>query len=271
MIELRPLSEHDFEIVHAAMLDAFADYPIPMQPPPAAFALMLARRGVVWPLSLGAFAKGELVGYTLTARTGTLAYDVMTGVRRAAQGRGLVAQLFADLRPRLRAEGIERMQLEVITANERAVRAYERLGFVRSRRLICLKWPAPIVELAPPEGVTITETTTLDWPTWTRWWDCEPAWPSGPATVERSEPKRVLEARLEGRSCGVAIVCGNDLLQIAIAPEARRRGIARGLLGGLQTELRVLNVDARAEGLLAWLDHTGARSFIEQWELTCQP
>jgi ribosomal protein S18 acetylase RimI-like enzyme len=275
MFDLRPLSERDFEIVHAAMLDAFADYPIPMQPSLAAFDLMVRRRGVVWPLSLGAFADGELVGYTLTARTGTQAYDVMTGIRASAQNRGLVAQLFAELWPRLRAEGIEQLQLEVITANERAVRAYERLGFVRARRLICFKWPEPIVELALPEGVTITETTTLDWPTWTPWWGCEPAWPSGSASVERSEPRVVLEARVEGHVCGVVIACGNDLLQIAIAPDQRRRGIARALLGEVQRRnpglLRVLNVDARAEALLAGLDRTGAQPFIEQWEMTRQP
>jgi ribosomal protein S18 acetylase RimI-like enzyme len=248
-----------------------------MQPSLAAFELMLHRRGVVWPLSLGTFADGELLGFTLTARTGTRAYDVMTGIRRSAQDRGLVGSLFAELWPRLRAEGIEQMQLEVITSNERAVRAYERLGFVRARRLICLKWTAPIVELAPPEGVTIRETTTLDWPTWTRWWDVEPAWPSGVATVERSEPKRMFEARLgeDGRACGVAITCGNDLLQLAIAPEARRRGLASALLAALVQSstgpLRVLNVDARAHALLAWLDRTGAQPFIEQWELTRRP
>lgn len=272
MLDLRPLSERDLEIVHAAMLDAFADYPIPMQPPLAAFELMLRRRGVVWPLSLGAFADGELVGYTLTARTGTQAYDMMTGIRRAAQNRGLVAQLFTELWPLLRAEGIEQIQLEVITANERAVRAYERLGFVRARRLICLKWAPAIVELAPPEGVVIRETTTLHWPTWTPWWDFEPAWPSGIASIERSEPRVILEAYYEGRACAVLIACGNDLLQIAIAPEQRRRGIARALLATLMHRstgpLRVINVDARADALLAWLDRTDAQPFVEQWEMT---
>ncbi|MFV8750210.1 GNAT family N-acetyltransferase [Nannocystaceae bacterium ST9] len=271
MLELRPLAERDFDLVHAAMLDAFADYPIPMQPPPAAFELMLRRRGVVWPLSLGAFERGELVGYTLSARTGTLAYDLMTGVRRAAQGRGVVGRLFAALWPRLHAEGVERMQLEVITGNARAVRAYERLGFVRARRLISMKWGTTIDRVAPA-GVELRETTTLDWSTWSRWWDCEPAWPSGIATVERCEPLRVIEARSEGRACGVAIACGGDLLQIAIAREARRHGLASALLSAIiqpsAGPLRVLNVDHRAAPLLAWLERTGAQPFIEQWEMT---
>jgi ribosomal protein S18 acetylase RimI-like enzyme len=265
MIELRPLSERDLDILHATMLDAFADYPIPMQPPLPAFELMLYRRGVVWPLSLGAWDQGQLIGYTLTARSGSLAYDVMTGIRRSAQGQGLVGRLFEGLWPLLHAEGIERMQLEVITSNLRAVRAYERLGFVRARRLICLKWPTPIAEVDPPAGVTIAETPTLDWPTWTRWWGSEPSWPSHIASAERSEP-RVLEARCDGRACAVAIVAGTDLLQIAIAPEQRRRGIARALLASARPQ-RVLNVDERASDLLALLIDSGAQAFVEQFEM----
>lgn len=272
MFELRPLSERDLEILHAAMLDAFADYPIPMQPPPAAFELFMRRRGVVWPLSLGAFMNGELIGYTLTARSGPLAYDLMTGVRRVAQGQGVVGRLFEALWPLLRDEGIERMQLEVITVNTRAVRAYERLGFVRARRLICLRWPTAIVDAVLPSDVTIVEAPTLDWPTWTPWWECEPAWPSGIATAERSEP-RVLVAQCEQRARGVAIASGGDLLQIAIAPDMRRRGIARALLAELHRgspgPWRVLNVDERASVLRGFLADTGAQPFIEQWEMTC--
>jgi ribosomal protein S18 acetylase RimI-like enzyme len=271
MFELRTLSERDLGILHAAMLDAFANYPIPMQPPPAAFELLLHRRGVVWPLSLGAFEDGELIAYTLTARSDVLAYDLMTGVRQAAQGQGVVDRLFEALWPLLRGEGIERMQLEVITINTRAERAYARLGFVRARRLICLKWPNRIVDVGAPKGVAIVEATMLDWSTWMRWWDCDPAWPSAIASAERSEP-RALVAQCEGRACGVAIASGSDLLQIAIAPDMRRRGIARALLAELQRWtpglLRVLNVDERATALLAALTSTGAQRFIEQWEMT---
>ncbi len=275
MLELRPLSEQDLPRVHAAMLDAFADYPIPMQPALPAFDALLRRRGVVWPLSLGAFEADALLGFTLTARTGALAYDVMTGVRRSAQGRGLVGELFAELWPRLRAEGIERIQLEVIDVNERAVRAYERLGFIRRRKLISWRWDAPIVERASPTDLVIAqaeaEPSALDWPTWASWSQCEPAWPSQRATIERSEPRLVLEASLAGRVCAVAIASGADLLQIMVAPEHRRCGIASALLAGLAARgcapQRVLNVDASAEPLLAWLASSGARPFITQWEM----
>ncbi|PRQ05530.1 GNAT family N-acetyltransferase [Enhygromyxa salina] len=273
MFELRSLSEADLEGIHAATLDAFAVYPIPMQPSLAALQLMLHRRGVVWPLSLGAFKGAELVGYTLSARSGRSAYDLMTGVRRAAQGGGLVGALFGALWPRLRAEGIERMTLEVIDTNDRAVRAYARLGFVRARRLICLKWPEPKVTVtrAVPAGLELVETATLDWPTWSAWWDFQPAWPGGIETVERSEPRVVLEARIGDQVRGVAIACGSDVLQIAIAPDQRRRGIASALLHELQRRsadpLRVLNVDARAIAALACLRHCGARPLIDQWEM----
>lgn len=272
-LELRPLTEPELELVHATMLDAFADYPIPMQPPLAAFELLVRRRGVAWPLSIGAFEGDALLGFTLTARRGVRAYDVMTGVRRSAQGRGLVGALFEALWPRLRARGVERMQLEVITTNTRALRAYERIGFVPARRLICLRWAGPFVERAPKLEVELElrEVESIDWPRWSSASQLAPAWPSERETIERCEPRVVLEAWVGGEPGGFAIACGSDLLQLAVVPALRRRGIASALLeaiaGRSSTPLRVLNVDAAASGVLAWLTSRGAQPFVEQLEL----
>ncbi|WP_146660548.1 GNAT family N-acetyltransferase [Enhygromyxa salina] len=78
----------------------------------------------------------------------------------------------------------------------------------------------------------------------------------------------MLQAHAGGDPCGVAIACGSDLMQIAVAPEHRRRSIASALLGELHRRsadpLRILNVDERAVASLAWLRHSGARPFMQQ-------
>jgi ribosomal protein S18 acetylase RimI-like enzyme len=273
-LELRALTVEELPHVHAAMLDAFADYPIPMQLSPAALELLVTRRGVIWPLSLGAFERGELVGYTLTARQGARAYDVMSGVRRRMQGRGVIGRLFAELWPRLRELGVERMQLEVITTNTPAQKAYERIGFAWVRRLICMRWPnRPRVRPLFRSLLELREVDALEWARWADACEVVPAWPSERPTIDRSTPRVTLEAWAGGEPLGFAIACGRDVLQLAVQPHARRRGVGSALLAALDERtrtdapLRVLNVDARAAGTLAWLAATGAEVFVEQDEL----
>lgn len=272
-LELRVLSVDELPQVHAALLDAFADYPIPMQLSPAALELLVTRRGVVWPLSLGAFEQGELVGYTLTARQGARAYDVMSGVRRRMQGRGVIGRLFADLWPRLRELGVERMQLEVITTNTPAQKAYERIGFAWVRRLICMRWPSGPRVRPRDAALELREVEALEWARWADACEVVPAWPSERPTIDRSTPRVTLEAWAGGEPLGFAIACGRDVLQLAVQPHARRRGVGSALLAALDERtrtdapLRVLNVDARAAGTLAWLAATGAEVFVEQDEL----
>lgn len=273
-LELRPLSVDALPHIHAAMLDAFADYPIPMQLSPLALELLVRRRGVVWPLSLGAFEGDELVAYTLSARQGARAYDVMSGVRRRMQGQGVIGRLFDELWPRLLAVGVERMQLEVITTNVRAKRAYERIGFAWVRRLMCLRWPAaPRVHACTLPDLELRMVDSLAWASWASACEVQPAWPSERPSIERSEPRVTLEAWAGGEPLGFAIACGRDLLQLAVQPHARRKGVGSALLAALDerthngSPLRVLNVDAGAAGMLAWLSASGAEVFVEQDEL----
>ena len=53
------------------------------------------------------------------------------GVRRTAWGQGIGSRLLKSIERWALAATIHRLELTVIAANERAIRAYERAGFVR--------------------------------------------------------------------------------------------------------------------------------------------
>src|SRR4051794_36292166 len=60
------------------------------------------------------------------------------GVAPDYRGQGLSRQLARATLDRARQASLRRVQLEVITSNARAIRTYERAGFVRTRDLLIL-------------------------------------------------------------------------------------------------------------------------------------
>ena len=62
------------------------------------------------------------------------ALTLVLGVRRAASGRGLGRRLLAAIEADARDRGIRRLGLGVMANNARALRLYERAGFVREGR-----------------------------------------------------------------------------------------------------------------------------------------
>jgi ribosomal protein S18 acetylase RimI-like enzyme len=71
--------------------------------------------------------------------------------------------------------------------------------------------------------------------------------------------------------CRVVFPSKGDLAQLAVARDARRRGIATRLFRQAQTlagkPLRILNVDDRDAGIAAFLEHAGAAKTVRQYEM----
>jgi len=77
---------------------------------------------------------GFVGGLRGSGRRSAHALNLVLGVRRAASGRGLGKRLLAALEAHAREVGIHRLGLGVLCTNERAIRLYERAGFVREGR-----------------------------------------------------------------------------------------------------------------------------------------
>ena len=265
----RTLTAVDFDAVVACFNEAFSDYAVRFSMTAPQLREINARRAVVIDLSVGAFDDGRLVGFTLNGFDGETAYDSGTGVIPSHRRRGLARDMMTFILPRLRDAGARRYPLEVIETNTRAVALYESLGFTTTRPLTC--WKRETGKAV--SGVAI-RTIEPDWDLFASFLDVAPSWQNSEASIRRARDPRVILGAFDGDLlAGYAIVFPptHDLAQLAVRRTHRRRGIGAALLDRAAVEaegmVRILNVDARDEGIDAFLRASGAEQFVRQREM----
>jgi ribosomal protein S18 acetylase RimI-like enzyme len=260
MSELRALRADDFDSVHAAFLEAFSDYVVPFALTREQLTEMLARRAYRPAASVGVFDEGRLVAFTLNGVDGQTAYDTGTGVVPSHRRRGLGGAMLDFLLPRLREQGCTRYQLEVIASHTAAVELYRSHGFEETRGLQCWSF----TDTGEGETASDQEGTIHD-----EWCDVAPSWQNTTASIHRARDRYVIV----GESGGYAVLfpATGDLPQLAVQPEARRRGIGTRLLRRAAAvagkPLRILNIDERDEGIASFLTAAGAARTVRQFEM----
>lgn len=270
------LATTSFETICDAFDVAFGDYAVSFSPSASFLGEMTRRRGVRFDLSVGVREGDRLVAFTLNGLgrwQGELtAYDCGTGVIPAYRGRRLTSLMLAKTVELLRAEGATQYLLEVIQANEKAIRAYRGAGFGTSRELRC--WQ--LEELSRPASSTIAieDNAPFDAATMASMRDCEPSWQNDDESIARAgDPHVTFTVRDDMGVAATAVLfpMTNDLAQLAVAPRARRRGFGTALLAAARERcdkpLRILNVDARDDGTNAFLAAAGATEIVRQFEM----
>lgn len=263
----RTLTDGDFDAVVTCFNEAFSDYAVSFSMTAPQLREIVARRAVVFELSAGAFDGDRLVGFTLNGFDDATAYDSGTGVVPSHRRRGLARDMMAFIMPYLGDAGARRYVLEVIETNTRAVALYESLGFTTTRPLTCWKY-----EGGPMTGDVAIRPIGMDWDAFG---DVAPSWQNSTAAIRRAHDPCIILGAFDGDLlAGYAVVFPrtHDLAQLAVRRSHRRRGFGAALLDRAAAEadgmVRILNVDARDEGVDAFLRARGAEQFIRQYEMT---
>ncbi len=135
------LNHTTIDEVIAAFLLAFEGYYVKMPTDYDYYKTRWKAAGVDLGRSYGMFDGDQLVAFIIHAvdeRAGQLtAFNTGTGVLPAYRGRRLVKALYQYALPDLKQHGFEHSSLEVITKNEKAIRAYQSVGFTISRHYKC--------------------------------------------------------------------------------------------------------------------------------------
>lgn len=235
--------------LYDAMLDAFSDYVVPMQPTLEAFETMMRSRGFDADASQVALSDGKITASWNVGIRGNAAYLITSGTRPGHRGQGLSKQLGLNALLTLRQAGCTHMTTEVIDGNASAQRLYEKLGFRVQRRLDCYR-------LAQADG---PEAVLDDWsaakPVLARLETHKPSWQNQDVTLGRINPAAVIApdgvAVFDPQSGIVFRVAGNLL---TLLPQMRRYG-----------DLRFINLDATDHAMAEQLRE--AELFLSQNEL----
>ena len=277
MLSYRLLTAADFSTLYACFLDAFSDYQVNMQMSEQQFAQRVARDGVQLEISTGAFDDDRMIGFYMNAlgdwKGKLTAYDAGTGIVPDYRGRGVAQELFAFSVSRLKERAVSQYLLEVLTSNERAVALYRSLGFVEARRLAVLRAQQAIEPLNDLANVELRRIDEPDWKLFQSFWDGYPSWQNSLAAVERVPNDRmILGAYVEGSCVGYGIVFrpAANLMQLAVAPSHRRKGIGSRILRALSLgeTLKVNNIDEELKGTLAFFVSNGFKVVMEQFEMS---
>ena len=265
---------------------AFSDYVIPMHFTERQLIEKLTRDGINLEHSAGAFDGDKLVGFILQGigkwEGHLTAYNGGTGVIPAFRGSKITQQLYKYSIPQLKAAGVKKCLLEVVTHNEVAFKTYEKLGFSSTRTLISFKGELSAgtssSRLASlPNNFIFREIEDLDWQLAESYWEYSPSWGYHHAAMERLRTfTRLVGIFRKEELIGYGAIHENTnrVAQFAIAPDYRHQGLGyqlfRKLAAGNNATLSVINVDERSESTLNFLEDIGLTQFLTQYEMVLE-
>lgn len=231
-------------------------------------------------LSAGAFDQDTLAGFIFTSVNyydGKLtAYNGGTGVRPSQRGQQLTLRMYDFLIPRLKEKNVRQCVLEVLTENDRAIKAYRQVGFRETKAYRCFKLENKNIVVKPPrlpfEIITVKQP---NWELYDSFSDQVPSFLDSPLMIDFNlENETIIEAHAANGCIGYAIYQPDfgRISQIGVAPKFRGYGIAANLIRYIQKTskqkgLSIINVDKHATGTMAFFKHLGFKNQLDQYEM----
>jgi ribosomal protein S18 acetylase RimI-like enzyme len=227
-LAFRPVLEFGLDPAAELLSRGFADYLVPIRMNAAGLLGMVRQDSVDLAASRIVSDEKEPVGVALIARRGWTSRLAGMALVPEARARGIGERVVRRLLAEAAARGERGMTLEVIEQNARAVRLYQRCGFVTDRRLVGFAGRPEVGSSArAPQEVDVREVASA----LSAWGPRDLPWQlSGETLAQTGAP-------------GVAY--GDDTAWVALSdptattvtvralvtrPDARRRGVASALL-----------------------------------------
>ena len=142
-MEIRTLANTNLSDIVACLLEAFEGYFVKMPETIDYWEERFRGARVEYDLSFGMFDKDRLIGFIMNGidvQEGELtAFNTGTGVIPAYRSQQVVDRIYAHAFPLFKARGVQNCRLEVIQANDRAIRVYERIGFHKIKSLLSFR------------------------------------------------------------------------------------------------------------------------------------
>ncbi|KAA9345549.1 GNAT family N-acetyltransferase [Adhaeribacter soli] len=276
-MEIKNLAQTPLHEIVACFNRAFSDYFVPIAATEEAMEKRWRAGRVDYSLSFGAFDQGKLVAFIITGvdRLNGLktAYNAGTGVIPEYRGQRLVEKLYEVALPAFKVAGIKQSTLEVITQNEKAIKAYQKVGFQIVRTLHCFKGNLLTdPENFPVNGYAITRTSEIDFNLLAPLQPYEFSWDNRNEGVSMILPdlecwllhqRGILKGYvLLNPATGYLAQLGFSAENIPFYGKLLFREIARQI-----PAVRINNVDSRAQEIYKLLETVGLENNLDQFEM----
>ena len=265
-MEIKSLTNTDFETIFKAFSQAFADYEVQINK--EQFETMMMRRGFNPDLSFAAFENGDIVSFTLNGigdfNDILTAYDTGTGTLKEYRGKGLATEIFEYSIPFLKEAGVKQYLLEVLQHNENAVSVYRKLGFKTTREFnyfIC-KNKEVKNEIKNIDFEYFTrEIFCLYNKTTEEAWEYYPSWQNSVDSVLRWNANVIcMGLFIDNEVAGYSIfdTLLGDIMHLAVVKQHRRKGIGGLLLQEMLKRnkndvIKILNADTTCTSIVEFL------------------
>ncbi|AZB00276.1 GNAT family N-acetyltransferase [Chryseobacterium joostei] len=276
-MEFKTLKNFDVEELLSVFNLSFSDYVVPFHLTRELLNFKIATEKIDLSLSVGAFEDDKLVGFILQAEkieNGVgIAYNAGTGVIPEGRGKGLVRKMYDFIIPLLKERNINTLVLEVIDGNQKAIRAYENLGFTIVRRLLCFN--GNINSIENNSEIIIKELTDFQWETFRSFRDIEPSWQGSDFVLKDMKKDCTILGAFKGEKL-VGYTIYNSIVrkiyQVAVDKNHRKQGIATVLFDAIKNDINgqavsLNNVDEISEDTSSFLSKIGLENKVSQFEM----
>ncbi|MGH1385186.1 GNAT family N-acetyltransferase [Kordia sp.] len=165
-MEIKSLENTPIREIVLTLNFAFSDYFVPINFTEEYVNERWTASGVDYSLSFGVFDKDKLVGFIIHAINNygetKVAYNASTGVIPSHRRQGLLTKLYSKAITALQINGIQKSTLECITKNERAILAYQKVGFTIDRQYKLYKFDWKQIEIKSEFEVNVNTDFLFD-------------------------------------------------------------------------------------------------------------
>lgn len=164
---IKSLEHISFDQIITCFFKAFENYFVPLPNNKELFKARWESSGVDFRYSYGMFEDNQLIAFIIHAiddRNGHwTAFNTGTGVLPDFRGQQIVQKLYHAALPELKKRDITKCTLEVITQNDKAIRAYKRIGFQIAREYRCYNGSIAQIQTNSKVQIEQVESSKIDW------------------------------------------------------------------------------------------------------------
>ncbi|MFQ6601919.1 GNAT family N-acetyltransferase [Flavobacterium sp. C3NV] len=255
---------------------SFSDYIVPFYLTKEQLEDKIKSDSITLEFSVGAFQDNQLIafilhGYDLVDQL-KIAYNAATGVIPTKRGAKLTEKMYQHALPILQGNDIDKLLLEVITTNERAIKTYKNIGFKTIRELNCYKGAINITNRK--NDFEIRKLEVYNWPELQSFWDLKPSWQNSITPLEKLKNYNISLGIYDNEKLLGYTIFNPKLKrvhQLSVDKNHRAKGAGRQLLEHIAKnygkDVSATNIENTSKETLHFMKTIGMNIFIKQYEM----